>query len=412
MGERTHRFWLVTLWLSAGCMLWLAAGCMAAPPVGETAQALGEPNGDYPNYDERVVLYATNRARVDPSKEGWSSYPAQPPLQWNYDLNESSRAHSVDMRDNNCFQHNSCDGTDVFDRINSYYTGQFSTEGENISAGVPDGVTAVHNWLYEIGAPAGETGHRDNIFSKDYTLLGVGFAAGGKQYTNYWTQDFIGTGVTRPALTDGIHFPVTAKTGAKLTYGVTWYDSGGAPPDKLSVVVDGKCNALTVARGGDGQAAYEGSFSFSDGCHPYYFLASKGGKSSVYPDSGSLQAGYGSSGGSCTLFVSTQAASDCGGGGTTSGGGGKSDMAVADAFMVHHGGGGGDGTPDLAQAPHGGLDGGIIGPGNSTGTTGGARRAGGGCGVAGGEAPSGGGFALLLLGAALTFRGSRSRRYS
>jgi uncharacterized protein (TIGR03382 family) len=372
-------------------MLWLAAGCMTGPQIGEAAQALGEPNGDYPNYDERVVLYATNRARVDPTKEGWSSYPAQPPLQWSYDLNESARAHSVDMRDNNCFQHNSCDGTDVFTRINSYYTGQFSSEGENISAGVPDGVTAVHNWLYEIGAPAGETGHRDNIFSKDYTLMGVGFAAGGTDYTNYWTQDFIGNNVTRPALTDGIHFPVTAKTGAKLTYGVTWYDSGGAPPDKVSVVVDGKCNALTLTRGGDGMAAYEATLSFADGCHPYYFLASKGGKSSVYPDSGSLQAGYGSSGASCTLFQSSQAPSDCGGGGTTSGGG-KGDMAVADAFMVHHPGGGDDGQPDMAQRKSG-FDGGIIGPGSSTGTTGTARRAGGGC-SAGGDGSS---TALPLL---------------
>jgi hypothetical protein len=279
--------------------LLLLVGCTAVP-VGENTAALGEPNGDFPNYDERVVLYATNRARVDPAKEGWSSYPAQPPLQWNYQLNESSRAHSTDMRDTPCFQHNSCNGTDCFARVNSYYTGQWSNEGENISAGVPDGLTAVHNWLYEIGAAAGETGHRDNIFSKDFTLMGTGFAAGGSQYTNYWTQDFIGTGVTRPAMTDGIHFP---KTGSSVTFGVTWSDA--AAPAKISVVVDGACHDLTLARGNGGQAAYEAMLSIAGGCHAYYFRGVSTKKTWLYPDTGSLQVGC------STLFASTQAHADC-----------------------------------------------------------------------------------------------------
>jgi uncharacterized protein YkwD len=164
-------------------------------PAGAAAVsgALGQPNGDYPGYEERAVLYLTNRARTDPSAEGWPSYPAQPPLQWSYDLDRAARAHSLDMRDTPCFQHNSCDGTDAQARVLSYYTGPWMAWGENISAGVPDPPTAVHNWLYEIGAAAGETGHRDNIFSSGFTLLGVGFAAGGTKYKNYYTQDFIGT---------------------------------------------------------------------------------------------------------------------------------------------------------------------------------------------------------------------------
>src|SRR5678815_4102995 len=158
----------------------LLVACTAVP-VGESAAALGEPNGDYPNYDERVVLYATNRARVDPAKEGWGSYAATPPLQWNLQLNQSARVHSADMRDTPCFQHDSCDGTDIWDRITGYYTSSYQTIGENISAGVPDGITAVHNWIYEIGAAPGETGHRENIFSKDFAFLGAGFAAGGSK---------------------------------------------------------------------------------------------------------------------------------------------------------------------------------------------------------------------------------------
>src|SRR5207253_8095831 len=105
-------------------------GCTAVP-VGESQAPLGEPNGDFPNYDERVVLYATNRARVDPAKEGWSSYAAVAPLQWNLQLNQSARAHSTDMRDTPCFQHNSCDGTDIWKRITGYYTSGYQFIGEN-----------------------------------------------------------------------------------------------------------------------------------------------------------------------------------------------------------------------------------------------------------------------------------------
>jgi hypothetical protein len=333
-----------------GLALLLLSGCTALP-AGEETAALGEPSGDYPDYDERVVLYATNRARANPSQEGWASYPAQPPLLWNEKLNESSRAHSIDMRDTPCFQHDSCDGTDIWTRITSYYTTQYQSIGENISAGVPDGVTAVHNWIYEIGAAAGETGHRDNIFSKDFTFMGSGFAAGGKQYTNYWTQDFIGNPVTRTALSDGIHFPKTAASGKSITFGATWYDKAGQAPSAISVVVDGHCHALTLLRGGAGLAAYEAALSFADGCHPYYFLAaSSSGKVSSYPDDGSLQVGYGSAGASCALFASSQAPSDCGGGGTVTPTPSPAahDLGTNDAFTVHPGGT--MGQPDLAQA--------------------------------------------------------------
>ena len=153
-------------------------------------------------------------------------------------------------------------------------------------------MTAVHNWIYEIGAAAGETVHRDNIFSNDFTFMGAGQAAGGTQYTNYWTQDFIGNPVTRPPLTDGIHFPKTAASGKPITFGATWYDKSGQAPAAISVVVDGHCHALTLLRGGAGLAAYESALSFADGCHPYYFLATaSGGKISSYPDDGSLQVG-------------------------------------------------------------------------------------------------------------------------
>ena len=207
------------------CLLVIAvAGCTREDAtVSVVRAALGLPAGDFPNYDERVALYATNRARADPSAEGWPAYPAQPPLLWQIDLNHAARAHSQDMHDTPCFQHNSCDGTDSFKRVLGYYTGNWSSIGENILAGKAssDGFLAVHNWINEVGAAPGETGHRDNIFSAKFTLLGNGFVPGGTAFQNYWTQDFIGTPVTHPRLADGVHFPATAAAGGAVTFGTT-----------------------------------------------------------------------------------------------------------------------------------------------------------------------------------------------
>jgi hypothetical protein len=369
-----------------GRLLLLLIGCSAVP-VGESHSALGEPSGDFPNYDERVVLYATNRARVEPAKENWSSYPAVPPLQWNLQLNQSARAHSTDMRDTPCFQHNSCDGTDVFQRITGYYTTQYQSIGENISAGVPDGVTAVHNWINEIGAAAGETGHRDNIFSQDFTLMGSGFAAGGSQFTNYWTQDFIGNPVTRPAMSDGIHFP---QSGKSITFGVTWSDA--AAPASIVVVVDGTCSNLNLVRGSDGQAAYEAALSLAGGCHQYYFRGvSSSKKVWLYPDTGSLQVGCSS------LFASGQmsaTAASCGGPlampdmahpgdlshassgsdagttGSTSGTGGTTGISLTGSNGGSNGGNGG------------GSNGGNSGGSNGGGDNGGGDNGGSGCSIA------------------------------
>src|SRR5450432_2580912 len=305
------------------------SGACTGPADAETDQvtsALGEPMGDFPAYEERVVLYATNRARVSPTTEGWPSYPAQPPLQWNYQLNQSSRAHSIDMRDTPCFQHPSCDGTDTFARVLTYYKGTWMSLAENISAGVTDPQVAVHNWINEIGAAAGETGHRDAIFGAGLTLIGVGFAPGGTSKTpNYWTQDFVGVTVKRPRLTDGIHFPKSVAAGGKVTFGATYYDAAvGAGKPQVFAVVDGACQGLAMARGTTALGAYEGAATLADGCHAYYFVATLGDGVALatYPDTGALQVGAGAATATCALFAPTRPAMTCGGaaGGTGAGG--------------------------------------------------------------------------------------------
>jgi uncharacterized protein YkwD len=376
-------------------------GCTGGPIVQSVESSLGQPSGDFPGYDERVTLYATNRARVDPTAEGWPAYPAQPPLQWSFDLNRSARAHSIDMRDTPCFQHNSCDGTDAFKRVDDFFTGTWMTMGENISAGrnVSDGFIAVHNWIYEIGAAAGETGHRENIFSAKFTLLGAGFAPGGTQLQNYWTQDFVGAPVTRPRLGDGIHFPRTVAAGAPVSFGTTYLDAASAAPVSLAVVVDGLCNPLSLVRGTAGRGAYEVKLSLGAGCHPYYFVSGTGAGAVSYPDSGALAVGVGPSAAACALFASARSDVRCDGlpdagsvggtsgadaaagapgaggaggeaGGSGAGGASPPDDATAgsepDGGGVSGGGGGGageDGGPNLAGPAVGGCMAASGGPG-------------------------------------------------
>ena len=346
------------------------AGCTGASATQSVESRLGQPMGDFPSYDERVTLYATNRARADPAAEGWPAYPAQPPLLWNYELNQSARAHSIDMRDTPCFQHNSCDGSDAFKRVDAFFTGAWTTMGENISAGrnVSDGFIAVHNWIYEIGAAPGEIGHRENIFSAKFTLLGAGFAPGGSVLQNYWTQDFVGAPVTRPRLADGIHFPRTVAPGASVTFATTYFDAANAVPVGLAVVVDGVCNPLTLARGLAGKGAYEAKLPLADGCHPYFFVTVTTGAVVVsYPDSGALAVGVGASAASCASFASTRpdvrcdGAPDAGAAGGTSG----ADGAMASEAAAGAGGAGGE-TP--ADAPAGtNHDGGAPGTGGAGG---------------------------------------------
>ncbi|HEY0711097.1 MAG TPA: CAP domain-containing protein [Polyangia bacterium] len=325
----------------------VALGGGACTVTGEDAvvaegksAALGQPNGDYPSYDERVVLYATNRARVDPAAEGWAAYPAQPPLQWHFDLNRAARAHSQDMRDTPCFQHKSCNGTSMSARLRSFYTGPAMAMGENISTGrsVNDGFIVVHNWIFEVGAPAGETGHRDNIFSAKYTLMGAGFAPGGTQYQNYWTQDFVGTPVTRPRMSDGIHFPAAPAAGTAVSFGTTYEDAN--PPSQLAVVVAGACTPLSRVRGTAVRGAYEARVTLPAGCHPYHFVAIAGGTTTTYPDPGVFQVAVGVAAASCPLASTNRPAVACAG---DAGVGAPIPPPPSDAGAVDAGSGGGTG---------------------------------------------------------------------
>lgn len=267
------------------------AGC-GAPEIEGSEQPLGETTADRPSYAERLAFYACNRSRMDPNATGWPSYPAVPPLLWSDDLARSSRAHSQDMHDNACFQHPSCDGTDPFVRIKSYWTGSFSSLSENIAAGVQDGQEVVQNWIDEIGAAPGTTGHRDNMFDKMFrqTQVGLGYVPGGSKFNGYWTQDFAGVAPTPPIprVSAGSHWPESTFANQLINFGAIYYDAAGAAPDRVELVLDGQTTPLKLVHGPAAAGAYEGAAAIATGCHRYYFRAVVGGKGSIYPDGGTL----------------------------------------------------------------------------------------------------------------------------
>lgn len=321
-------------------------GCrLEDDPTGSLARAIGAPEQGRPSYIERLSFYASNRARMDPSATGWPSYPPVPPLLWRDELAQSSRAHSQDMHDNGCFQHPSCDGTDPFKRIQTYWTSPFTSMAENIAAGTTDGQEVIQNWIDEVGASPGETGHRDNLFDKAHSshYVGLGCTAGGQQFQGYWTQDFtsVDPPPAIPRLPSGSHFPLSVAAGGSITFGAVYYDAQGKAPTRVEVVIDGKPTALVLQRGGAAAGAYEGAAAIAQGCHRYYFRAVVGGSVSAYPDTGTL--GVASSGAQANC-------ADYAPGGvslTSDGGGGSADLG-ARHDLARHGDLATKGPPDLS----------------------------------------------------------------
>jgi hypothetical protein len=205
-----------------------------------------------------------------------SAYPAIAPLQWSYQLNQSSRAHSADLATTiGCaFQHDSCNGTSWSARIASYYPAAYSL-GENIAAGYSDPLSTVNGWLldpWNTGLPAadnsGNDGHRRNIMSPMFTQLGCGYGSGTNQYGRYWTQDFGTPQATAPVcspLTGGSHIFQTAA----VSFLATYYDN--AAPQSASVVISGIASPMTVYLGTAARGTYRLTSLMGTSCRSYHF---------------------------------------------------------------------------------------------------------------------------------------------
>jgi uncharacterized protein YkwD len=172
------------------------------PPVGIT----------FLDEIERHILTLTNKER---RKHGLNALQHDPMLQ------NSARAHSVDMLERNFFDHVSPDGKALHDRIAIIHRQLIGMTGENLWQGqgydVNDAQTlaalAVEGWM-------NSPGHRENMLRKEYTHLGVGGTVKGD--TVKLTQNFASTQALfqQPLplqITSGDNLPLATIAGSQKT---------------------------------------------------------------------------------------------------------------------------------------------------------------------------------------------------
>jgi uncharacterized YkwD family protein len=123
------------------------------------------------NAFEKQVVDLTNQERA---KYGL------PPLKVDPKLSKMARDKAKDMHDKHYFDHNSPTYGSPFAMMHRYGI-QYRAAGENIAMGQPTPQEVVNDWM-------NSKGHRENILSKDFHYIGVGYVKEG----NYWVQEFIG----------------------------------------------------------------------------------------------------------------------------------------------------------------------------------------------------------------------------
>lgn len=259
-------------------MLLLASMALAA--------GYGVPVDGFPSADERALLLWTNAARVAPdaftdeytaggcSTEEFSEDELTPkaPLYVDLALTEVARVHSTDMAENGCFQHESCDGTDTWDRILAYYVDANTGLGENIAQGYgTPRSTVMTGWM------CSHSGHRANIMSGDFNEMGPGVDG------QFMTQDFAGGELKEGAP------PVRMAILEDGAFYADWGDT--AAPTALSVVRDGRATPMTLAWGTDTNGVYTTTEAAEDpdlATHTWYVSWEGTSGSGAFPEDGAF----------------------------------------------------------------------------------------------------------------------------
>ncbi|MBC1423174.1 CAP domain-containing protein [Listeria seeligeri] len=96
---------------------------------------------------------------------------------WDEEVAKVAYGHSVDMKENDYFDHNSPTNGDLSNRLKAGNV-KYTKAGENIAFNYVDSAAAVEGWL-------NSKGHRDNLLDGTYTYMGAG------TYQKYYTQNFI-----------------------------------------------------------------------------------------------------------------------------------------------------------------------------------------------------------------------------
>jgi uncharacterized protein YkwD len=283
----------------------VALSAVTAAPV--SAEGYGVPVGEYPNWQERVLLTMTNACRMAPQQFRdtymsnypdilqYTDYPPVAPLYWNLELNRSARFHANDMASTPCFQHDSCDGTLWSTRIRSFYS-KSAGLAENIAYGYSDSFAALLAFLADGGAPdhSSGDGHRRNIMNGGLREIGCGYVHISRPY---YVQDFGGGA-------PDFSTPIAAASHLFLNGGTTsffanFYDPGGPAPRQATLVLDGEPQDLSLSLGQPAQGTYSVELPRASECRAYFFEFVDGdGVTWRYPESGA----YATTGeGGCSL---------------------------------------------------------------------------------------------------------------
>lgn len=132
---------------------------------------------------EEEVLQLVNAQRAQGANCGGQEMPPTHPLTMNAELREAARLHSLDMAQNNYFDHTGLNGSSFSQRASAAGYRGFPG-GENIAAGSSTAQGTFNQWL-------NSPGHCVNMMRDRFREIGIGHAydrAG--QYGHYWTQVF------------------------------------------------------------------------------------------------------------------------------------------------------------------------------------------------------------------------------
>lgn len=105
-----------------------------------------------------------------------------PFLSWNEAVKETARDHSMDMAQNQYFNHTNLQGQSPFDRMKEDNI-SFHAAGENLAAGQLSSIFAHEGLMNSLG-------HRENILQPDFEALGVGVAFDSHSRP-YYTENFL-----------------------------------------------------------------------------------------------------------------------------------------------------------------------------------------------------------------------------
>ena len=134
---------------------------------------------------EWQVLELTNQRRAEGADCGTEgSFGPAGPLEMDEVIREAARKHSLDMGEQDYFEHDSLDGRTFSDRMSEEgFMGAFPW-GENIAAGQRTADAVVQGWMES-------DGHCANIMNPAFNTIGIGYAeVPGSSFETYWTQDF------------------------------------------------------------------------------------------------------------------------------------------------------------------------------------------------------------------------------